>query len=164
MPQLCVGNHCAWQSLRMAITTRGNHLSNSSLFVILDANRVGGCVLNFFKYLQFGAVIGFFICIGLYTYFMSQRMRKKVQVDFQLWLIVAIGLLLNVIAQLSGLGAGSTTWAKISVNVSLTGLVIIYAVWRVYKLKAYPIQVQPYKKQQPRFKGAAQASKRRKGK
>ncbi|MDA8442434.1 MAG: hypothetical protein M0Z55_08665 [Peptococcaceae bacterium] len=91
-------------------------------------------------------------------------MRKKVQVDFQLWLIVAIGLLLNVIAQLSGLGAGSTTWAKISVNVSLTGLVIIYAVWRVYKLKAYPIQVQPYKKQQPRFKGAAQASKRRKGK
>ncbi|HWJ03120.1 MAG TPA: hypothetical protein VNU93_05530 [Verrucomicrobiae bacterium] len=105
------------------------------------------------KVIQWALVAGFMICLGLYLYFMYQRVRKKADVDMKLWVVVATGLLLSILAQLFGLSQGVYKWQDVKFSTITSAALIVIAILIMYR-KKFPKAKPPVKDNPKKGKGS----------
>ncbi len=89
--------------------------------------------MEFLKILQYVFSAGLIVSLGTYIYYLYLRYRNKANVDFQLWIAVAAGLLLNIAHQVNGMILGSYTWAQVSIGVVVSAALFVMALWMIYK-------------------------------
>ena len=91
--------------------------------------------MEIMKWLQMVVFGGFFICLGLYVYFMFLRMKKKEDVDGKLWTVVAAGLLLSIVGQVIGVNTGTYIWENVQFSVITSSVLLLLSLWMIYRKK-----------------------------